>query len=168
MQSSRSEFFQQQELGEVVELAFVGDSENRAKPFEIDVRGVNFMTHRNAQAASFLQCRVRMLADDFEKRLLCRLRLTIDEIHDGSEMFSNDAGVRFGDEVPHCRRMPVIAAGEAAGIIQSLLNNGPFTISGHDERMKINLKTVGDRVVVDACGQTAGANKCLSIESAAI
>src|SRR2546425_880793 len=88
LQSSRPELFQQQEFSEIVEFAFVGDSENRAKPFQIDIRSMDFMTRWDAQPAGVPQCRIRMFANNFKKSLLCRLSLTIDEIHDGPEMFS--------------------------------------------------------------------------------
>src|SRR5437867_6652541 len=83
-------------------------------------------------------------------------------------MLPNDTGVGFGDKIADTCRMPVIAPGQTAGIVQPLLNNGPLTFRRDDERMEIDLKTIGDGVVVDAGREPACANQRFAVESTAI
>src|SRR6266567_76162 len=61
--------------------------------------------------------------------------------------------------------MPMIAASHSAVIVQALLYDGPLAVRRDDEAVQINLKAVGDRVVVDARGQTAGADQGFAIET---
>ncbi len=64
--------------------------------------------------------------------------------------------------------VPVIAARHAASIVQALLHDGPFAVRGQDETMEVDLKPVGDRIVVDARGQAAGAHQRFAVESATV
>ena len=61
--------------------------------------------------------------------------------------------------------MPVVSAGQTARLVHSLLDDGPFAVSGENESVEINLEAVGDRVVVDARRQTARANERLAVEA---
>lgn len=63
--------------------------------------------------------------------------------------------------------MPVIAASESIASIHALLNHRPFTVRGNDETVKIKLKSVCDRVVIDASGKAAGAYQRISIQAGA-
>ncbi len=78
------------------------------------------------------------------------------------------AGVWFGDEVAHRRGVPVVAASHAAPIVQSLLYHGPLAVRCHNKAMEVDLKSVGDRIVVDARGKPAGADQGFAIEAATL
>src|SRR5438046_6160838 len=92
--------------------------------------------------------------------------LAIHNIHDRALILANYSGVWFGDKVPYRRRMPVIPASHPITIIQTLLHHGPFATRRHDETVKVNLKPVGDRIVVDARCESAGADQGVAIEAA--
>src|SRR6266545_3060725 len=62
--------------------------------------------------------------------------------------------------------MPVITPGHSAAIVQALLYDGPLAVRRDDEAVQIDLKAVGDRVVVDARGQPAGADQRFAIKTA--
>src|SRR5207237_531656 len=64
--------------------------------------------------------------------------------------------------------MPMIATRHSAAIVQALLHDGPLAVRRDDEAVQINLKAVNDRVVVDARGQTAGADQGFTIETATL
>src|SRR3981189_1192259 len=64
--------------------------------------------------------------------------------------------------------MPVITASHSASIIQTLLHNGPLPIRRYDKTVQVNLKSVGDRIVVYACGKSTGADRGFAIEAAAL
>jgi hypothetical protein len=46
-----------------------------------------------------------------------------------------------------------------------LLDDGPLAVGREHERVEINLKSVSDRVVVDASREPAGANQAVAIEA---
>ena len=62
--------------------------------------------------------------------------------------------------------MPMITARHSAPIVQSLLDDGPFARRSYDEIVQVNLETVGDRIVVDARGQSARSDQAFTIEAA--
>ena len=62
--------------------------------------------------------------------------------------------------------MPVIAARQPAAFVHPLLHDRPFAICGDDERVQVDLEAVGDRIVVDACGEAAGADQRVAVEAA--
>ena len=64
--------------------------------------------------------------------------------------------------------MPVIAPGQAAGLVHSLLDDRPLAVRGQNERVQIDLKAVGDRVVVDARRQSAGPDERVTVEACAL
>ena len=78
---------------------------------------------------------------------------------------ADDGGVRFTGEVADRCRMPVIAARETRLLIHPLLDDRPFTSSGQEEAVQIDLKPVSNGVVVHLCRQPAGTNKCVTIQS---
>ena len=67
----------------------------------------------------------------------------------------------------HRRRVPVIAAGQAARLVHALLHDRPLAVGGHHERVQVDLEAVGDGVVVDARGQAAGADQRVAVEAGA-
>ena len=55
--------------------------------------------------------------------------------------------------------MPVIATGQCAPVVQALLDDGPFAGGAYDETMEIDLKAIGDGIVVDLRGQATGSHQ---------
>jgi hypothetical protein len=49
-----------------------------------------------------------------------------------------------------------------------LLHNGPVSRGSDDERVKVNLETVGYGVVIDAGSEPAGADEGIAVESAPV
>src|SRR5215813_14523810 len=109
-----------------------------------------------------------MIVSDVEHGGLGGACSSINEIHDSAPVLSDYSGVRLGDEIAHRRRVPMIAASQAPIIVQSLLNNSPLALGGQDEVVKVNLESVGDRIIVDARGEAARADEFFAIESAAL
>ena len=62
----------------------------------------------------------------------------------------------------------MIAASQPASIVQTLLHDGPFALRSDDEAVEINLKSVGDGIVVDSRSEPAGANQPITIKTAAV
>src|SRR4029453_4806048 len=83
-------------------------------------------------------------------------------------MLADDAGVRRAGEVPHGRRVPVITSRETTRAIQALLDDGPLPCLRHYERMQIDLKAVGDGVVVAPRRQAADADELVAGESGVV
>src|SRR5438034_6634484 len=83
-------------------------------------------------------------------------------------MFSNNSSVWLFREIPDGRRVPMIAARHSACLVHSLLHDSPLAVGREDKRMQINLKSIGDRVVVDSCRETAGSNQRFTIKAAPI
>ena len=65
-------------------------------------------------------------------------------------MLADDRRVRLAGKIAHRGGMPVIAAGQPARFVHALLHHRPFARRGDDERVQVDLKSVGDGVVVDA------------------
>ena len=105
---------------------------------------------------------------DVEQGGLCGLRVSVHEIHDRALVLADYAGVWFGDEVAHRRGVPVVAASHPAPIVQSLLYHGPLAVRAHNEAMEIDLKAVGDRIVVDPRGEPTGVDQGFAIEAATL
>src|SRR5438874_13736725 len=80
-------------------------------------------------------------------------------------MLADYSRMRLAHKIFHGQRMPVITARHSAAIVQALLYDGPLAVSRQDEAVQVNLKAVSDRVVVDARGQTTGANQGFPIET---
>ena len=99
-----------------------------------------------------------MFASDSEQGGLRRLGLSIHEIHDRALILADYSGVRFGKEIADRRRVPVIPASHSAPIVQTLLHDGPLALRSYDETVEVNLKSVGDRIVVDARGKSTRAD----------
>jgi hypothetical protein len=62
----------------------------------------------------------------------------------------------------------VIAASHSTAIVQTLLHNRPFPIRRHHETVQVNLKSVGNRIVVDPRGKSAGTDQGFAIEAATV
>jgi hypothetical protein len=59
----------------------------------------------------------------------------------------------------------VITAREAGGRIHALLNDSPFTLGRDHEGMKIELKSIGDAVIIDFRRQAARAHEAFSVKA---
>ena len=78
----------------------------------------------------------------------------------------DDSGMRIGDKVADGGGMPMVTAGKTALLIHALLHDRPFSFGSNDERMEIDLETVGDGVVIDSGGEAAGSHQRLAVEAA--
>ena len=109
LQRARTELLEQQERGEVAQLALVREGEHGAEPSRLDVRGADVVPRRHLEPPHRGERRRRILARDGEQRVLRRPRPPVDEVPDRAGMRADDRRVRIGGEVAHRRRMPVIA-----------------------------------------------------------
>ena len=83
-------------------------------------------------------------------------------------MLADDSGMRLGDKVAHRSRMPMIAPRHAVVLVQALLHHRPLAVRRYDKTMKIDLKSVGDRIVVDPRGKPAGPDQGVAVEAPSI
>src|ERR1039457_5291160 len=60
--------------------------------------------------------------------------------------------------------MPVVAPGQVVGRIHPLLYDGPLTGFVNHEGMQVELKAIGNGVVVHARGEPAGAGQFIAIQ----
>src|SRR5215813_547509 len=122
------------------------------------------MTGGNHQTMRFLNCVHRLLLNDVQQGKLRGSGVSVDEIHDFALMFPDNAGMRIGRKIPDSCRMPVVSAGKSRVFVHPLLDDGPVSVGCQDERVKVNLEAVRDRVVVDSGGKTARPDESLTIE----
>src|SRR5262245_54295208 len=120
LQRSRPEFFEQQEFGEIMELPFVGNGQNRSEPFQVDVVCANLVMRWKVQSISFLQSRDGILSDDFNHRQLGGPGCMVDQIHDFAGVFADDSAVRLVREIADSCRMPVVASSRSARVVETL------------------------------------------------
>ena len=59
----------------------------------------------------------------------------------------------------------MIAPRQPRLLVHALLDDGPLAVFREDEAVQVNLKAVGDGVVVDARGQAAGADQRIAVEA---
>ena len=62
----------------------------------------------------------------------------------------------------------MIAARQAHPFVHPLLHDRPLALTRHDERMQVDLEAIGDRIVVNARRQPAGAHERLAVYTRAI
>ena len=62
----------------------------------------------------------------------------------------------------------MVTARQAVAIVQALLDHGPLAVCCHDEVVQVDLKAVGDGVVVDTRGEPAGTHESFPVEAASI
>src|SRR5688572_22118088 len=91
----------------------------------------------------------RLLMNDLQHRMLRGPGVRIHEVHDHALRIPNDSSVGLRNKITDLRRMPVIATGFSCLRIQTLLHNGPFSVSGEHKTVKVDLKTISDGIVVD-------------------
>src|SRR5262245_27361055 len=123
---------------------------------------------RQLEAPRDVQRILRILAGDVEHRGLRRLRPGVDEVHDHALVLADYSGVWLDYEVADRRGTPVIAARHPAPIVQALLDDGPLAVRRDYETVEVNLKAVGDRIVVDARCKPACADQRFTVEAAAL
>src|SRR5262249_28344779 len=140
LKRARSEILEQQKLSEIAETAFVGHRQHGSEALQVDILGADFMMGGHAEVSRSVYRLIRMIVSDVEHGGLRGACSGINEIHDRALVLSDYSGVRLGDEVAHRRRVPMVAASQAAMIIQSLLNNSPLALGRQDEVVKVNLE----------------------------
>src|SRR5436190_14151105 len=150
----------------MLQLALVGDREHGTQPCEIDIVRADVVMGRHDQPCRLAERSRRILARDSQHRVLRRYCALVDEIADDTLRFADDRRVRLAREVAYGRRMPVVAAGEPRRDVHSLLYDGPLARARHDEAVEINLKAIGDRVVVDARRQPTRLRERLAVDAA--
>ena len=80
---------------------------------------------------------------------------------------ADDCRVRIRGEVADLGRVPVISARQMIDGVHALLHDRPFAGAADDESVQIELKAVGDGVVVDLRRQPTGARQRFAIKSCA-
>ena len=168
LQRPWSELFEKEERGEVAEVAFVGKREHRSQSLLVDIGSANVMMSRHLETANLGQRPLRIAAADGEQSLLRRTCPPIHQVPDDTGVLTDDRGMRIGREVADGRRVPVVAPRQAARLVHALLDDGPLAVSSQHERMQIDLKAIGDRVVVDARRQAARPDQRIAVEADAI
>src|SRR5437660_4886857 len=107
------------------------------------------MMRWHAQMPCGAQSLIRILMITIEHCILRRSRGGIHEIHDLALVLADYSSVRLAHKIFHRRRMPVIASGHAAAIVQALLYDGPLAVRRDPETMQANLKADNHLVVGD-------------------
>ena len=163
-----AKLFEQQEGCEIAEAALVREGEHRAQPLLVDVHRPHVMLRRHGEAPHLANRTRRIGARNRQQGILRGARAAIHQVHHDACVLPDDGGVGVGGEVPDRCRVPVIAAGEPAVFVQSLLHDCPVAVRGQDERVEVDLKAVGDGVVVDAGGQPADPDERVAVKARAI
>ena len=170
LQRARAELLQQQERGEIAQLALVRERQHRAEPLHVHVgrrarRDGAGMHSRRASAS----VRSGSVAGDRQQRVLRRARRARStRLRIVALRLADDRGVRLGDEVAHRRPSASDSGAPGRSPRSSPAARPPTRPSArHHERVQVNLEAVGDRVVVDARGQPAGAHQRLAVEARA-
>ncbi len=143
------------------------EREDGTKPLLVHIGGSHVVTRRHLEPAHIGQRAFGILARDRQQRVLRWSRLSIDEVHDRADVLPDDCGVGIGGEVADGCGVPVIAARGAGGLVHALLDDRPLAIRCQHERVQVDLKAVGDGVVVDARREPAGTNQRVAIEARA-
>src|SRR5215831_14780857 len=126
------------------------------------------MTGGNHQTMCLLNCVHRLLLNDVQQGKLRGSGVSVDEIHDLALMFPDNADMRICREIPDSCGMPMVSAGKSRTFVHPLLDDGPFSVGSHCKCVKVNLKAIRDRVVVDPGRKTARPDESLTIEASAI
>src|SRR6266540_2033930 len=100
LQSARPKLFKKEQFGEVVKVALVGDREYRAKALQVYICWTHLVMRRHEQVTCGVQRLVRMFASDVEHRGLCRLRISINQIHNRTLVLADNSRMRFGNKIP--------------------------------------------------------------------
>src|SRR5258706_15138068 len=107
-----------------------------------------------------------MFANDIQHGGLSRPCLNIYQINDDALLLSDYRRVRVGNKILYRRRMPMIPPRQATAIVQALLHHGPLTVVRHDETVQVDLETIDNGIVVDARGQSTGADQRFAVKAA--
>ena len=165
LQRPRTELLDQQQRREVAQVALVGDGQDRAEPLRVDVVRADVMMMRKDEVSRLPQRPIGILARQRKHRVLGGHRVAIHQVLNHPLVLTDDGRVRRGGEVADRCRVPVVPARRPLRLVQSLLHDGPLAVGGHDERVEIDLKAVRNRVVVHPCGETAGLDRALAVET---
>jgi hypothetical protein len=154
----------QQQRGEIRQVAFVGQRQYGPQTLEVDVFGAHVVAARRRPAARFGQHGVRGLAGERQHGFARRLRPRVHQVHDGAARRSHNRGVGLAGEIAYRRRVPVVAPRHAARRVHPLLHHGPTAVAAHHEGVEVDLESIGDRVVVDARREAAGADERAAVK----
>ena len=125
LQRARAQLFEQQERGEVAQIAFVRERQHGAQPLRVDVGRV---APRGAPASRACAPRPSVVAGSVRRSRAAPPAPARRGDRPGSDRaggFADDGGMRLGCEVATRRRMPVIAPRQAARLVHSLLDHRP-------------------------------------------
>ena len=100
-----------------MQVTFVRDCQHCSKPFEIDVLCAHLVMGRHTEMAGCAQCLVGIFAGHLKHCALDRSCLSVNEIHDGALMLTDNSCMWFGHEILNRGRVPVITARHAAAVI---------------------------------------------------
>src|SRR5579884_1054516 len=100
-----------------------------------------------------------MFVRDAEYRVLSGPGLNIHQVHDRTLMLADNRGVRSASEVADRGGMPMVAARQPGGLVHALLHHRPITSVADNEGVQVELKSVGDRIVIHAGSEAAGAHE---------
>src|SRR5579884_1310564 len=105
-----------------------------------------------------------MFVRDAEYRVLSGPGLNIHQVHDRALMLADNRGVRSASEVADRGGMPMVAARQPGGLVHALLHHRPITSVADNEGVQVELKSVGDRIVIHAGSEAAGAHEIFAIQ----
>src|SRR6185436_9334796 len=168
LQDAWAELFKEQQLGEVLQALVIRNGEHCTKSFQIDVFFAYVVMCRKSQVSSGDDRLFRTLVCDLEECVLGAIGLRVDEVHDLALVLAEDCRMRIGDEITNRGGVPVISTCEAVSIVQALLYYGPFACGRDYKTVQVDLKAVGDCVVVDACSETACTHQSVAVETALV
>ena len=165
LERARTQLFDQEQRCEIAKLALVRERQHRTQAFLVDVGRPDLVPGWHRQLPHRRERPRRILAAHRQHGVLGRTGTPIDQVGDHTGMLTDDPRVWLGGEVVHLDRVPVIAARQPVRLVHPLLNDGPLAVGGDDEGVQVNLKAVGDGVVVDAGGESAGAHERVTVEA---
>jgi len=164
LKSARAEIIQQKQGGKIAEFPVIGQGQHGPKPFQVDVLRADLMASGSNQLPDRTQRRFRFFLYNIQQRPLRLFRIRVHQIQNYSLIFSDDAGMRIRGEIPYGSGMPMVASGPFVDLIHARLDHGPIPVRTENKGVQINLESVGNRIVVDACGETAGSNERLPVQ----
>src|SRR6185369_12584103 len=91
LQRSRTKLLEEQQLGKVVQIFFIGDGEQGAETFQVDVSCLNFMVRRHAQVTCCLNCLFRVFVCNLEQCGLCTIGSRINQVHDRTLILTDNS-----------------------------------------------------------------------------
>src|SRR5581483_5979504 len=151
LQSPRPEPFHQQQRCEIAKVLLISNSEYSSQTLQIHIFSAHVMVRRHRQLTHFVQNACTRLVHNCEHRALRLFCARVYQVQNLSLRFANNRSMRIRYEIANRRRVPVISPRQPIFWIHPLLHHSPFARSRNHKRMQIELKSVGNRVIVHAC-----------------